>query len=187
MHLRDRGLLGALDHQVLEATFAEDRVLVTRVLRSLEARERGAAVMSERVTVQDFRRGPMFPRIERAVASILARGKIAALVDVLVKMDLLAPSDLDDWRFGRVPHLERVARGGLSCLSRLLHILGFHCHDLNLVPSHTAYVKGGKGPRTPLRFTKTGDERLEKIYARHFAWPGKGPFHPPRAKSDAGA
>lgn len=33
-------------------------------------------MMSERVTVQDFRRGPMAPRIERAVAAILAHGKI---------------------------------------------------------------------------------------------------------------
>ena len=29
VHVRDRGLLGALDHTVLEASFAEDRVLVT--------------------------------------------------------------------------------------------------------------------------------------------------------------
>ncbi|HEV3188988.1 MAG TPA: DUF5615 family PIN-like protein [Polyangiaceae bacterium] len=29
VHVRDRGLLGALDHTVLEAAFAEDRVLVT--------------------------------------------------------------------------------------------------------------------------------------------------------------
>ena len=83
-----------------------------------------------------------------------------------------------------MPYLERVIRGSLSRSSRLLRILGFHCHNLNLAPSHAAHVKWGKGPRTPLRFTKTGEERLEKIYARHFVWPGKGPFHPPREKSD---
>ena len=102
-------------------------------------------------------------------------------------MDLLAPKDLENWRFGRVPHLERVIRGSLSRLSRLLRILGFHCHDLKLIATQTAYVKWGKGPRTPLRFTKTREPRLEKIYARHFVWPGKGPFHPPRQKSDANA
>ena len=62
-----------------------------------------SAPMSERVTVQDFRRDPMFPRIDRAVAAILANGKVVAPVDVLVNMDLLEPSDLEDWRFGRVP------------------------------------------------------------------------------------
>lgn len=129
----------------------------------------------------------MFPRIDRAVAAILVDGKVVAPVDVLVKMDILAPKDLEDWRFGRVPYLEQVIKGNLSRLSRLLRILAFHCHDLNLVASHTAYVKWGKGARTPLRFTKTGEERLEQVYARHFAWPGKGPFHPPRERSDAGA
>lgn len=141
--------------------------------------------MSGLVTVEDFRRDPMFPRIEHAVVAILANGKVVAPVDVLVKMDVLAPKDLEDWRFGRVPYLERVVRGSLSRLTRLLRILGFHCHDLKLVPSQTSYVKWGKGPRTPLRFTKTGEPRLEKIYARHFVWPGNGPFHPPRPKTGA--
>lgn len=128
----------------------------------------------------------MFPRIERAVFAILAVGKVVAPVDVLVKIDILASKDLEDWRFGRVPYLERVIRGNLAGLGRLLRVLGFLCHDLNLVPSHTAYVTWGKGLRTPLRFTKTGQEQLEKLYARHFIWPGKGSFHPPGEKSDAG-
>ena len=33
-------------------------------------------MVSERVTVHDFRGDPMFPRIERAVAAILANGKV---------------------------------------------------------------------------------------------------------------
>ncbi len=141
-------------------------------------------MVSERVTVGGFRSAPVFPRVERAVAAILVNGKVVAPVDVPVKLDILAPKDLEDWRFGRVPYLERVIHGSLSRLSQLLRILGFHCHDLNLVPSHTAYVKWGKGARTALRFTKTGEERLEKVYARRFVWPGKGPFHPPRENSD---
>lgn len=145
--------------------------------------------MNKRVTVGGFRSDPMFPRVERAVATILANGKVVAPVDVFVRMDILTAKDLEDWRFGHVQYLERAIRGSLSRLSRLLRILGYHCHDLNLVPSHTAYVKWGKGPRTRLRFTKTGENRLEEVYARHFVWPGKEPFHPPRPKgtpSDAG-
>jgi hypothetical protein len=127
---------------------AETPAPTSWILRSVEARERAATMVSDRVTVQDFRGDPMSPRIERAVAAIL----------------------------------ERAIRGSLSRLSRLLRILGYHCHDLNLVPSHTAYVKWGKGTRTPLRFTKTGEKRLEQTYARHFVWPGNGPFHPPRPR-----
>jgi len=134
------------------------------------------------VSVDSFRDDPMYPKIVRVVAAILARGKVVTPVDVIINMGWLSPTGLEDWRFGRVNYLERVIRCNLTRLSRFLRILGFHCHDLKLTASQTAYVKGGKGRRTPLRFTKTGDAALERVYARHFLWPGKGPFHPPRPR-----
>jgi hypothetical protein len=137
------------------------------------------------VSVDSFRDDPMYASIAVAVAAILAGGKVVAPVDVIVRMGWLSADDLEAWRFGRVPYLERVICCNLTRLSRFLRILGFHCHDLNLTASQTAYVKWGKGRRTPLRFTKTGDVALERVYARHFVWPGKGPFHPPPPYDDA--
>ena len=126
-----------------------------------------------------YRDDPLHPRIVRAVDQILARGKVVAPVDVLVGMRLLAPERLEDWRRGRVPYLEKVISGNLTRLSRLLRILRFHAHDLNLVPSLTVYTRWSKGPKTRLRFTKNADLKLEESYARHFVWPGKWPIHPP--------
>lgn len=76
--------------------------------------------------VATFRSDPLFPRIERAVADILATGKVVAPVDVLVRMDLLSREKLEDWRRGRVPYLEGVINCNLTRLSRLLRILQFH-------------------------------------------------------------
>jgi hypothetical protein len=87
--------------------------------------------MTARVTADDFRKDPMFPRIARAVAALLAQGKVVAPVGVLVEMDILEAKDLEDWRFGRVPYLERVIRGSLSRLSRLLRILGYAAPPLD--------------------------------------------------------
>jgi hypothetical protein len=137
-----------------------------------------------RVSVNSYRNDPMCSSIARAVAAILAGDKVVSPVDVIVRMGWLSTDDLEAWRFGRVPYLERMIRCNLTRLSRFLRILGFHCHELNLTASQTAYVKWGKGRRTPLRFTKTGDAALERVYARHFVWPGKGPFHPPRPRED---
>jgi hypothetical protein len=78
-----------------------------------------------------------------------------------------------------VPYLEKVILCNLTRLSRLLRILRFHAHDLKLVPTVTVYMRWTKGPKQRLRFTKTGEPKLEEAYARHFVWPGKGPFHPP--------
>lgn len=114
--------------------------------------------------------------------SVPARGKVVAPVDVLIDMGLLEPKQLQDWRRGRVPYLERVINCNLTRLSRLLRILRFHAHDLNLAPSHTTYMRRGKGSKQRLRFTKTGDPKLEEIYATHFVWPGKRQFHPPAPK-----
>jgi hypothetical protein len=104
----------------------------------MHSNDRGA-VRSRRsataVSVEGYRQDPLYPRVVRAVDAILASGKVVAPVEVLVRMELLAPARLEDWRFGRVPYLERVIAGNLTRLSRLLRILRFHAHDLRLVPS----------------------------------------------------
>jgi len=135
------------------------------------------------VSVETFRYDPLYPKIARAVAAILQKGKVVAPVDVLVRMDLLTPERLEDWRRGRVPYLEKVINCNLTRLSRLLRILRFQAHDLRLVPSITVYMKWGKGPKRQLIFTKTGESKLEEAYSRHFVWPGKGPFHPPTPRN----
>jgi len=126
---------------------------------------------------------PLRPRLEKAVAAILATGKVVAPVEVLMRMSILSRENFEQWRRGRVPYLEKVVSGNLTRLSRLLRILQWHAHDINLVPRNTVYDRWGKGPKTPLRFSKTGDRNVEEAYSRHFVWPGKGPFHPPRAKN----
>ena len=145
---------------------------------SREAAGKGAPRRST-VGLASYREDALYPRLVRAVDAILQRGKVVAPVDVLIHMGLLMPEHLEDWRRGRVPCLERVIDCNLTRLSRLLRILRFHAHDLNLVPSVTVYKRWGKGPKPRLCFTKTGDPKLEEAYARHFVWPGKGPFHPP--------
>ena len=127
-------------------------------------------------SVASFREDPLYPRIAHAVDALLQRGDIVAPIDVLVCMSLLTREDIDDWRRGRVPYLERRIDCNLSRLSRLLRILRFHAHDLDLVPTITVYVRWGKGPKQRLHFTKSGDPRLEEAYARHFRRPGKVPI-----------
>src|SRR5688572_9989673 len=92
-------------------------------------------------------------------------GKVVAPVDVFVRMGMLAPADLEAWRRGKVPYLERVVHGSLSRLSRLLRVLGFHCHDLNLVATPARYTVLGRKP-VPLRFTKTGEALFGLVGAR---------------------
>jgi hypothetical protein len=136
-------------------------------------------------SVTNYRQDPLYARIAHATDDILRRGKVVMPVDVLVGMDLLNRKQLEDWRRGRTPYLERVINCNLARLRRVLRILRFHAHDRKLKPSLTVYVRSGSGPKQRLRFTKTGDPRLEEAYATHFVWPGKGQFSLPVSKEDA--
>lgn len=128
-----------------------------------------------KVSVDSFRSDPMLPRIERAVAELLAKGDVVAPVDVLVGMGLVRSEQLVEWRRGQIAYLERVVTCNLSRVSRILRILRFHAHDLNLKPSFTVYNRHGKGPKQRLRFSKTGDPNLEKAYATHLVRQGSRP------------
>jgi hypothetical protein len=141
-----------------------------------------ARVATRRPTLAEYRDDPLYPRIVEAVAALLQRGNVVAVVDVLIGMGLLTKEQLEDWRRGRVPYLERVINCNLTRLGRLLRTLRFHAHDLNLKPSWTAYMRWGKGPKQRLRFTKTGHPRLEEAYATHLVWPGKRPWKAPEWK-----
>lgn len=166
-------------YRLPDTSSSEHEGLVTMKRDAVAPARRTRPGRAVQTSVDNFRSDPLFPRIERAVACILAKGKVVAPVDVLVAMQILDPARLEDWRRGRLPYLERVIQGNLSRLSRLLRILRFHAHDLHLVPTPTVYVRHGKGPKQQLRFTKTRDANLEAAYALHFVWPGKRPLVAP--------
>jgi hypothetical protein len=79
-----------------------------------------AAARARTVSVATYRDDPLYPRIERAVAALFANGKVVAPVDVLVRMGLLAPDRLEQWRLGRIAYPEQVVDGNLTRPSRLL-------------------------------------------------------------------
>ena len=60
------------------------------------------------VSVATYRNDPLYPRIARAVAAILEKGKIVTPVEVLIGMNLFTPERLEAWRRGRIPYLEQV-------------------------------------------------------------------------------
>ena len=89
-------------------------------------------------------------------------------VDVLMRLQYLSQNDYEAWRFGKIEYLEKVCQvslGKLSTINRLIKVQG---KKLNLKPSWTAYNKFGKGPKMRLRFSKSGDENIEKNYATHY-------------------
>ena len=124
----------------------------------------------KQVTVTTYRQDKYYPRVVRAVAEILSRSDVVAPVEVLMEMGNLTQKNHEAWYRGQVPYLERVFEGSLSKANRILRIIGFHVHDLNMLPRRTVYHQWGKGKNRILRFSKSGNEGVEDAYSTHYVW-----------------
>jgi hypothetical protein len=90
-------------------------------------------------------------------------------VELFLSLGILAKKDYEDWRFGRVPYLEKVCKMSLSKLSFIAKEFRAFARQNNLKPSLTVYHRwGAKGHKIPLRFSKYGDAKIEAAYATHF-------------------
>ncbi len=121
-----------------------------------------------KVTRAKYRKDKLYPKVTRAVHEILQGSKVVAPVEVLIHIGYLDKKGLEDWRRGRIPYLERVIGANLAKLQRILRILRLHAEDRGLKPTHTVYRKWGKGCKHDLRFSKTGNPSIEKLYSTHY-------------------
>jgi hypothetical protein len=105
-----------------------------------------------------------------AAGAAVTRQQYVAPVDVLIGVGWLRPDQAEAWRRGRVPYLERVTAAGLGPLSRALRVLRRWAEHSGLQPRETVYVSWTPD-RHRLRFTKTGDENIERAYRTHWISP----------------
>lgn len=136
----------------------------------------------KKITLQNYMTDEYYPKIVKAVDVELKSQNFVVPIRVFLSMGLLEARDIDNWRKGRVPYLEKVIRCNLAKASRILRILRFHAHDLNLKPSVTAYRRKSAGGKIPLRFSKSGEKNIEEAYSRHFVNLGKSGAITPSAR-----
>ena len=126
-----------------------------------------------KITLTNYRHDRYYARIVKATEDLLREKGFVAPIELFIRMDLLSPASVENWRRGRIPYLERAIQCNLSKANRILRILRMHAHDLDLKPVPTVYKRWTRGPRTLLDFSKTGDRAVEEAYARHFLSPEK--------------
>ena len=103
------------------------------------------------------------------VTSGLLREKgYIAFVDVFMRLGYLDPKDYENWRMKRVPCLERVITVNLSKINFIMKTVRRNCRNGNLKENWTGYKSWGKGKKIWLRFSKSGEDSIEKTYATHF-------------------
>ena len=121
-----------------------------------------------KITRSNYKKDKYYQTVTSAVHNILKGQSFVAPVDVFMQMGYLTKEDYENWRFGRIPCLERVIKFNLSKINRVMRILQLHAEDRGLYPSRTVYKKWGKGKRILLRFSKSGAHRIEDFYSTHY-------------------
>ena len=76
------------------------------------------------INESNYQKHQLYPAIARAVAEMLKTTSVVSPVEVLLRLERITKAQYEDWRFGRIPYLERVCIGNLSKLSVILRILG---------------------------------------------------------------
>jgi hypothetical protein len=107
-------------------------------------------------------------QIHNAMYQTIRKKGWVAPIDVLLDIGVLTEEGHENWRFGRVPYLEKVCRVNLRRLSEIMHEIRVYAAKNNLKPSWTHYHQWGKNNKIKLRFSKSGDEKVETRYATHY-------------------
>jgi len=103
------------------------------------------------------------------VSSQLLKDKgYISFIDIFLKLGYLNLKDYTNWRMKKIPYLEKVIKINLSKINLIMKSVRTNCINGKLKASWTYYKAWGKGAKSILRFSKTGNENIEKLYATHF-------------------
>jgi len=99
---------------------------------------------------------------------------IAIPIQVFIDLGVLSKPDYERWRGGKVDYLERVCNANLAKLSFIMKEVRAYARKNDLKPSWTFYRQWGrknKSRSVKLRFSKYGNENVERGYATHYISP----------------
>ena len=107
-------------------------------------------------------------KVNTACFELMTTIGVITPVDVLLHMGVLSKVDYENWRHGKVDYLERVCKINLRKLSELMREMRAFAKKNDLKPSWTYYHGWAKHKSAKLRFSKSGNEDIERSYATHF-------------------
>ena len=123
----------------------------------------------KKITHKNYKKDKFYEKVTRMVNEILQNKDFVSPIEIFMKFEYLTKEDYENWRFGRVPYLEKVLQCNLSKANRILRILKIHAEDIGLKASQSVYKKWGKGKnRIILRFSKYHEKNVDISYSTHY-------------------
>ena len=115
-------------------------------------------------------RRPLKPRVAAAAEKALARQKFVTPIDVCLNIGWLQPSNVDDWRHGRVEDLDYFLPAHDDRSAAFLVHLRDWAAAQGLKPFEADYVSAARSRRS-LRFSSLDDPELEQAWRTHWISP----------------
>ncbi len=116
--------------------------------------------------------------VRKAVTQQCQRRGYAVPVDVLMDIGVLKHKDYENWRFGKIRYLEIACDCDIPTLSFIMSVIRDIAGEEHYKPSYSFYGRWGAKKRMvrrdgtvqeqALRFSKTGNLKIEKAYATHY-------------------
>ncbi|MFD1067764.1 hypothetical protein [Oceanobacillus locisalsi] len=85
--------------------------------------------------------------IYKYATEVLTEKGYVSPIDILLKMNKLSKKQVEDWRFKRIPYLEKVIHFNLGKLNYFLQTFKKYGKENQLKPSQTVYKSWGKGQK----------------------------------------
>jgi hypothetical protein len=106
-------------------------------------------------------------RVIAAAEAALAAQSYVAPIDVLLGIRWIDSGSVKRWRQGQIHYLERAVQANLPRISEAMKLFRSWATGKGLTPSETQYV--AQTPRRQsLRFSKSGEPTIERLYRTHW-------------------
>jgi hypothetical protein len=115
-------------------------------------------------------RTPLVERVTRAAETALRAQDYVSAIDVLVGIGWLDSGAMERWRRGQIDCLESVVQTNLPRISEAMKLFRSWAAGRELSASETRYVARTPGRQT-LRFSRSGDDTIERLYRTHWVSP----------------
>ena len=113
-------------------------------------------------------RNDLEKKLSPITSKLLKKQGYICFIDVFIALGYLDKKEVELWRMKRIPYLEKCIQVNLGRIGFIIKTVRSNCIKGKLKESYTTYNSWGKGRKVPLRFSKSGQASIEKIYATHF-------------------
>ena len=113
-------------------------------------------------------RKELHKKLQAVTSELIQEKDYICFIDIFIKLGYLDTNDYQRWRMRKIPYLEKVIKVNLGKINFIMKSVKQECLNNKLKLSGTTYNSWGKGHKERLRFSKSGEENIEKLYATHF-------------------